>query len=177
MSNNKKSKYKIDYKTDDENWFEPCADLRLKSDLEVQFLKIHPDARLPEQANEHDAGWDIFSTESVSWKLECPMPVPTGLKMVLPPGWEAQVRPRSGLSLKGWTVCNSPGTIDAGYRGEIMVIMKPDRLTTLDKGTKIAQLVFKKVPQVSIREISKEEFEKKTNTTRGVAGFGSTGNK
>jgi len=169
--------YKKDYKTSDANWFVPNPVLTTKYDLEVSFLRTHPDAKIPVKANEDDAGWDLYSTEEVTWSSACgPKTVPTGLKMIIPPGWEAQIRPRSGLSLKGWLVCNSPGTIDAGYRGEIMIIMKPvGGVGYLLKGSKVAQIVFKRVPSVSVKEISVEEFDKNSNTTRGTGGFGSTG--
>jgi len=178
-------KYREDYKTNDKAWYEPVPNLTSNVELEVKFFKCHPEAKLPERANEDDAGWDLFSTEEVVWHYDArPQTAPTGLKMVIPSGWEAQVRPRSGMSLKGLTVCNSPGTIDAGYRGEIKVIVAPTNVNTnasnsfpiiIPKGTKIAQLVFKRVPQTSIKEISEEEFEKLSNTTRGEGGFGSTG--
>lgn len=175
--------YKADYKTDDKNWFSPVPNLQQKTDVQVKFLLCHSEAKLPDKANEDDAGWDIFSTEDVKWmNPEQPKVVSTGLKMVLPPGWEAQVRPRSGMSLKGWTIQNSPGTIDASYRGEIKVIMTPpspshsepkDRV--ISKGMKIAQLVFKRVPTVAVASITEAEFDVLSNTTRGSGGFGSTG--
>jgi dUTP pyrophosphatase len=171
--------YKEDYKTDDPAWYQPVPDFNFKTNLEVKFYRCHPNAKLPERANFDDAGWDLFLSEDVEIRAHTPTLLPTGLKMVIPSGWEAQVRPRSGMSLKGWKVCNSPGTIDAGYRGEIKVIMSSpeDQLLpmVLHTGTKIAQLVFKRVPQVSVNEISLEEFETLSNTSRGSGGFGSTG--
>ncbi len=101
--------------------------------------------------------------------------VPTGLVMLLPPGYEAQVRPRSGLALKnGITVLNAPGTIDAGFRGEIGVILfnttEVDYIVHI--GDRIAQLVIAPVTQVEPVEANEID-----ETTRGAGGFGSTGKK
>jgi dUTP pyrophosphatase len=99
--------------------------------------------------------------------------VPTGLAFGIPEGYEIQVRPRSGLSIKqGLTVVNSPGTIDSDYRGEVMVLMinlgaEPVRLT---HGDRIAQLVIKKVEQIQW-----ESVDDLSQTDRGAGGFGSTG--
>lgn len=181
--------YNRDYKTDDPNWFRPIPDLRVKSDLEVSFLRLTETAKLPERAHDSDAGWDVFSDEDIFWKWyeedRTPKAVSLGLKMILPVGWEAQMRPRSGMSLKGWRICNSPGTIDAGYRGVMKAIVAPplhrnpesgsDGGWRIDKGQKICQLVFKRVPMVSIREVSEAEFQVSEKTQRGEGGFGSTG--
>jgi dUTP pyrophosphatase len=99
--------------------------------------------------------------------------VPTGIALAVPDGWEAQVRPRSGLALNhGVTVANAPGTIDADYRGEVQVILvnlgaEPH---TVQPGDRIAQLVFAAVVQVAI-----EETDELPPTGRGAGGFGSTG--
>ena len=101
--------------------------------------------------------------------------IPTGLKLALPHGWEAQVRPRSGLALHhGITVLNSPGTIDAGYHGEICVIainLDPETPWAWEEGDRIAQLVLKQVPY-SVLDIGDVLPDR---TIRGVNGFGSTG--
>ena len=92
--------------------------------VKLGFKKIHPDAKLPKKAHKSDAGMDVCAVE-VTW-LEPfrPTLVKTGLVPDIPEGYEIQVRPRSGLALKnGVTVWNSPGTVDAGYKGEIGVIM------------------------------------------------------
>lgn len=172
--------YKEDYKTDDDAWFKPLPNLSSAVDVDVKFFRANLEAKMPERANDSDAGWDVFAVKDVKWEWDAlPKQVPTGLKMVLPEGWEAQVRSRSGMAMKGWTVCNSPGTIDAGYRGEIIIIMAPTNTTPgpciIPKGTKVAQLVFKRVPQVSVSEINEEQFAKLSNTSRGEGGFGSTG--
>jgi dUTP pyrophosphatase len=99
--------------------------------------------------------------------------VPTGIAIALPPGFEAQVRPRSGLALKyGVTVLNAPGTIDADYRGEIHVILVNlgRESFTVERGARVAQLVVAATMQVSICVV-----ETLDETTRGVRGFGSTG--
>ena len=101
--------------------------------------------------------------------------VPTGLAIALPQGFEAQVRPRSGLAAKnGVTVLNSPGTVDCDYRGEVKVILVnlgPDAFT-IERGTRIAQMVIAPVTQARLREI-----ETLDDTARGAGGFGSTGTK
>ena len=101
--------------------------------------------------------------------------VPTGLAIALPPGFEAQVRPRSGLALKhGITVLNSPGTIDADYRGEVQVILMNlgDADFVVRRGERIAQLVIAPVVQASLLEV-----KVLAATARGSGGFGSTGRK
>jgi dUTP pyrophosphatase len=99
--------------------------------------------------------------------------IPTGIAIALPPGYEAQVRPRSGLALRhGITVLNSPGTIDADYRGEIQVILVNlgRESFTIERGARVAQMVVAATMRVDIREVPSLD-----ETTRGVRGFGSTG--
>jgi dUTP pyrophosphatase len=99
--------------------------------------------------------------------------IPTGLYLEIPHGYECQVRPRSGLALKkGVSVLNTPGTIDADYRGEVGVILfnMSDSAFTVENGERIAQLVFAPVLQVEL-----DESESLTETERGAGGFGSTG--
>jgi len=99
--------------------------------------------------------------------------VPTGLAIALPPGFEAQIRPRSGLALKqGITVVNAPGTIDADYRGEVGVILinHGDTPFTIDRGLRIAQMVVAPVTQAVWNEV-----DELTESARGTGGFGSTG--
>lgn len=101
--------------------------------------------------------------------------IPTGLCLALPPGWEAQVRPRSGLALNhGVTVLNAPGTIDSDYRGEIRVILinHGREPFVISRGSRIAQLVLARYEQVSW-----SEAEVLDETTRGAGGFGSTGHE
>jgi len=130
---------------------------------------------LPTYATEQSAGMDLTAAieEAVELGAGERMLIPTGLSIALPAGYEAQVRPRSGLAIKhGVTVLNSPGTIDADYRGEISVIIanmgKED--FTIERGMRIAQMVIAKHETVEW-----EVVEELTETERGAGGFGSTG--
>lgn len=139
----------------------------------LRFKKVHPDAVLPAYAHKSDAGMDLRSVADVVIAPGGRALVPTGLVMLLPPGYEAQVRPRSGLALKhGVTVLNTPGTIDSGYRGEVGVILANfgDADFTVKKGDKIAQAVIAPVTQPEIVETGTID-----ETDRGADGFGSTG--
>ena len=132
---------------------------------------------IPEYATPLSAGIDLRASlkESISVDAFDSRLIPTGLYIELPEGYEAQVRPRSGLALKYQiTVLNSPGTIDADYRGEIGVILMnhSDTPFIIEPGDRIAQLVFNKVEQAEFIEV--EELSK---TERGKGGFGHTGNK
>ena len=141
--------------------------------MKVLFRKIDPAARLPSYAHPGDAGMDLFSVEEVSLPPGGRALVHTGLVMQLPPDAEAQVRPRSGFALKhGVTVLNTPGTIDAGYRGEVGVILinHGDVDFLVEKGMKIAQMVVSPVVRATIEETSVTD-----ETDRGTGGFGSTG--
>ncbi|MBR4476324.1 MAG: dUTP diphosphatase [Kiritimatiellae bacterium] len=141
--------------------------------MTLRFKRIHPDAALPSYAHASDAGMDVRSVEDVTVPAKGRVLVHTGLVMLLPPMFEAQVRPRSGLALKhGITVLNTPGTIDAGYRGEVGVILANfgDSDFEVRKGDKIAQIVVAPVLQAQI-----EEADVIDETDRGSGGFGSTG--
>ena len=141
--------------------------------MTVKFRRIDPSATLPSYAHPGDAGMDIRSMEELTIEPGARSLVHTGLVMVLPQGYEAQVRPRSGLALKnGVTVLNTPGTIDAGYRGEVGVILanfgsEPFRV---EKGSKIAQIVVAPCTRAEIEETVEVDA-----TERGEGGFGSTG--
>ena len=134
---------------------------------------LSADATLPSYATDGAAGLDLRSTEEVSLSpLERKL-VPTGLKIALPDGYEAQVRPRSGLALKkGISMVNTPGTIDCDYRGEIGVILinLSDSVVQLEKGERIAQLVVAPVARAEMVVVSSLD-----DTERGDGGFGSTG--
>ena len=139
----------------------------------LKFKRIHPDAVLPAYAHPSDAGMDIRSVEDIVIPAGKRALVHTGLVMLLPPMYEAQVRPRSGLALKsGVTVLNTPGTIDSGYRGEVGVILANfgDADFQVKKGDKIAQVVIAPVTQPEVVET--DEIDE---TDRGAGGFGSTG--
>ena len=141
--------------------------------MTLRFKRVHPDAKLPAYARPGDAGMDLRSVEDVVVPRFGRALVKTGLVMMLPPGYEAQVRPRSGLALKhGVTVLNTPGTIDSGYRGEVGVILANfgDSDFHVAKGDRVAQLVVVPVTQAEIVETNVID-----ETDRGAGGFGSTG--
>ena len=141
--------------------------------MTVRFKRVHPDASLPAYARPGDAGMDVRSVDDVEIAPGARALVHTGLVMMLPPGYEAQVRPRSGLALKhGVTVLNTPGTIDEGYRGEVGVILANfgDAPFPVKKGDRIAQVVIAPVTTANV-----EETDVVDETDRGSGGFGSTG--
>jgi dUTP pyrophosphatase len=130
---------------------------------------------LPDYATEGSAGLDLLAAvaEAVTLQPGARALIPTGLTMALPQGYEGQVRPRSGLALKhGLTVLNSPGTIDADYRGEVQVIVinLGEEPVTVARGMRIAQLVLAPVTRGSLEEVSTLP-----SSVRGEGGFGSTG--
>ena len=139
------------------------------------FLKTADGAAVPLYATDYSSGVDLCALvdEPVVLKpLERAL-IPTGLFMGIPEGFEAEVRPRSGIAVKhGVTVLNTPGTIDADYRGEIKVILinLGNEPFTINKGDRIAQMVFKKLARVEFRRVADL-----TDTCRGEGGFGSTG--
>lgn len=139
-----------------------------KPTLKVQ--RVLTTATLPSYQTDGAAGFDLASAEEVRLIAGQITPVRTGLIFEIPYGYEVQIRSRSGWTGKGVTVANQPGTIDSDYRGEIILLMSSLINTTLPIGTRLAQGVFAKVPQVRIVEggIS-------FNTDRGSSGFGSTG--
>jgi dUTP pyrophosphatase len=144
------------------------------SKLEIAVQKLHADVKMPAYAHEGDAGLDLYSTINHTLQPGERVLIPTGLKMAIPHGYEGQVRPKSGLALKhGLTVLNTPGTVDAPYRGEVGVILinlDPKTPYEVKKGEKVAQMVFNKVEYATFTEASDL-----TATTRGEGGFGSTG--
>ncbi|OYW78534.1 MAG: deoxyuridine 5'-triphosphate nucleotidohydrolase [Sphingobacteriia bacterium 32-37-4] len=132
---------------------------------------------LPSYATLGSSGMDIraFMTEPIVLQPSERGLVPTGLFVEIPPGYEIQIRPRSGLAIKqGITCLNSPGTIDADYRGEIKVILinLSNEPQTINPGDRIAQMVVQKVELV--QWVAVEEL---SNSDRGTGGFGSTGSK
>lgn len=128
---------------------------------------------LPRYMTEGAAGLDLCADSAcVLGPMERAL-VPTGLAIAIPPGYEGQVRPRSGLAVKrGVTVLNAPGTIDSDYRGEVQVILVnlSDRHVELARGERIAQLVLAKVERAELVEVAEL-----AETARGDGGFGSTG--
>jgi len=142
--------------------------------MKIRVKKLRPDAALPEYAHgpAEDAGMDLRAAEPVVLLPRIPQAVPTGLAIELPPGYEAQVRPRSGLALKhAISLPNSPATIDPGYRGEIRVILINLGVSDyrIEKGDRIAQLVVARYEPVEWEEGDL------TGTNRGEGGFGSSG--
>ena len=153
--------------------------MTLTIDLRVQRLPHAQGLPLPRYETSGAAGMDLIAAlaEGETMVLapgERAM-VPTGLAIALPEGFEAQVRPRSGLAAKnGVTVLNSPGTIDCDYRGEVKVILinHGREAFTIERGTRIAQMVVAPMTQAVFREV-----ETLDETARGAGGFGSTGTK
>ena len=140
--------------------------------IRVKIKKI-ADVKTPSYAHKGDAGVDLYAAEDYLLKPMERKLIGTGIKIEIPYGYEAQVRPKSGLAIEhGISHANSIGTIDSGYRGEIKVplINLSDKAYKIEKGKKIAQMVFAKVEEAVFEEI--EELEE---TTRNEQGFGSTG--
>ena len=141
-------------------------------------VRRHPHAKgleAPRPASGGSAGLDLRAAIDERWTLEPGERrlVPTGFSIELPPGWEGQVRPRSGLALRhGITLLNSPGTVDSDYRGEVRVILANlgQDPFVVERGDRIAQLVVAAVAEVTV-----EEVEELDPTHRGAGGFGSTG--
>ena len=130
---------------------------------------------IPAKAHADDAAFDLCSRVDISIPVNKSTLVPTGVFMELPVNYEAQVRPRSGLALKhNITLTNSPGTIDAGYRGEVGVIMFNHGPAEFEvkRGDRIAQMVITELPEVEL-----ELAESLAESDRGAGGFGSTGRK
>jgi dUTP pyrophosphatase len=145
--------------------------------LEVKILDNGFGLPLPKYETEGAAGLDLFAATKESTKIiisprKAEM-IPTGIAISVPPGYEAQIRPRSGLAAKnGITVLNSPGTIDSDYRGEILVMLinHSNKDFEILRGMRIAQMVISKIEQFNL--ISVDELD---TTDRGKDGFGSTG--
>lgn len=141
--------------------------------LQIRFVKLREGAHIPQKAHEDDAGFDLYASEDFLLKAHSFGCVPTAISMELPRGTEAQVRPRSGLAARhGITVLNAPGTIDAGYRGEVKVILinHGDNDFEITAGMRIAQLVISSVINASFVEVSSLD-----RSDRGEGGFGSSG--
>ncbi|MBX2992402.1 MAG: dUTP diphosphatase [Bacteroidetes bacterium] len=148
------------------------------SDSKVQITRINGDAKdipLPNYATEHSAGMDICAAVEGEFLLKAGETalIPSGFAIALPEGYEAQIRPRSGIAIKHQiTVLNSPGTIDADYRGEVKVILtnlgKHDFV--IKRGERIAQMVIARYSRIVW-----EERESLEETQRGAGGFGHTG--
>ena len=148
-----------------------------EAEARIQVLRLAEarDLPLPGRGTPRSAGLDLRA------RLDAPLEippggralVPTGIAVALPEGYEAQVRPRSGLALReGLTLLNTPGTVDEDYRGEIQLILVNlgDRSVTVRRGERVAQMVIHKLPRVAL-----EEVESLPASERGAGGFGHTG--
>jgi len=142
--------------------------------VDVLIVRLDPDLPLPSAAHPGDAGLDLYCTSDVVLRPGERAAVPTGIAIALPPGYAAFVHPRSGLALRhGLTMVNAPGTIDAGYRGEVSVLLlntDPHESVTLRRGDRIAQLMVQQVAQVVLHEV-----QRLPGSHRADGGFGSTG--
>lgn len=144
--------------------------------IDIKIINLNERNPIPKYANLFDSGVDAYANTFLDIVIGIgrSVHVPLGIKVAGVEGYEIQVRPRSGLALKeGITVLNSPGTIDAGYRGELGVILinHGTRPFRVEPGMKVCQLVLQKVEKINFIQV--DRFEDTTN--RGAAGYGSTG--
>ena len=142
--------------------------------MQMRIQKLRPDAVLPKYAHgpHEDAGMDLCAVEDATLEPGVPRLVPTGLTVEIPPGYEAQMRPRSGLALKhAITMPNAPGTIDPGYRGDLRVILLNlgQDAYTVHAGDRIAQMIVARYEAVEWVE------GELADSARGTGGFGSSG--
>jgi dUTP pyrophosphatase len=159
---------------------EPAAEPALEppaepaADLEVAIVRLDPGLPLPSYAHPGDAGADLHTTVDVSLAPGERALVPTGIGVALPEGYVALVHPRSGLAARhGLSIVNTPGTVDAGYRGEVKVMLinhDPVTAVELRRGDRIAQLVFQRVERARFVEVGQLP-----ESVRGPGGYGSTG--
>ncbi|WP_372338978.1 dUTP diphosphatase [Actinoplanes sp. RD1] len=142
--------------------------------MDIQVRLLDPDLPVPAYAHPGDAGADLYAAEGVELAPGERRPVRTGLAVALPEGYVGLVHPRSGLAARlGVTVLNAPGTVDAGYRGEILVMLiNHDRANTvkISRGDRIAQLVVQRVERAVFHVV-----DELPETSRGAGGHGSTG--
>jgi dUTP pyrophosphatase len=144
------------------------------SSVQVLITRLDPDLPLPRYAKGGDAGADIVSRIDITLAPGERALVPTGIAIALPDGYVALVHPRSGLAIKhGVTMVNAPGTVDAGYRGELQIILinhDKSESVSFKRGDRIAQLVIQKVERAEFVEV-----RDLPGSGRGIGGFGSTG--
>jgi dUTP pyrophosphatase len=142
--------------------------------IKLPIKRLDPEIELPSYAYEGDAGLDLRAAEDVSLAPLERRLIPTGLAIAIPEGYAGFVQPRSGLSLRqGLSMANTPGLVDAHYRGELKVAainLDPKKTITIERGERIAQLVIQRVPIVDLVEV--DELDE---TDRGAGGFGSSG--
>ena len=142
--------------------------------VDVLIKRLDPDLPLPARSHPGDAGVDLMAAADVDLAPGARAVVPTGVAIALPDGYAAFVHPRSGLAAKhGVTIVNAPGTVDAGYRGEIRVTLlntDPAQAVSFSRGDRIAQLVIQRVASPVFHEV-----DSLPGSARGESGFGSTG--
>lgn len=142
--------------------------------MQVNIVRLDPDLPLPSYAHPGDAGADLFAREDVTLQPGERRLVPTGIALALPEGYVALVHPRSGLAHRnGLSLVNAPGTIDAGYRGEVQVCLvnlDPATPIELRRGDRIAQLVIQRFETAAFVEV-----DTLPDSSRGAGGYGSTG--
>jgi dUTP pyrophosphatase len=152
----------------------PAPTTPLPADLDVAIVRLDPDLPLPSYAHPGDAGADLCTTVDVSLAPGERALVPTGIGIALPEGYVALVHPRSGLAARhGLSIVNTPGTVDAGYRGEIKVMLinhDPVTAVELRRGDRVAQLVIQRFERARFVEV-----ERLPDSVRGDGGYGSTG--
>ena len=140
----------------------------------IQILRLDPDLPVPSYAHPGDAGADLVTRVDVTLRPLERCTVPTGVAIALPDGYAAFVHPRSGLAARtGLTLVNAPGTVDAGYRGEIQVT-----LLNTDAGTPVVLRRGDRIAQLVVQRVSRARFvgvERLPGSVRGTGGFGSTG--
>ncbi|WP_404468651.1 dUTP diphosphatase [Sutcliffiella horikoshii] len=141
--------------------------------MQLEVIKSHPDALIPKYAHLSDSGLDLYSIEEAYIQPNETISIRTGIRINLPVGTEAQIRPRSGLAFKkSITILNTPGTIDQGFTGEIVILMinHGKEKFLIEKHMRIAQMVIAPIIKVNITEVA--SFP---NKDRNEKGFGSTG--
>jgi len=147
-----------------------------RADITLRVKILRPGAKIPVRMSDGASGFDLHALLDTDYKIlsrSQRIVVPTGLAVAVPPGYEGQVRPRSGLAKNnGLTVLNTPGTLDADFRGEVCVLLinLGDEPFQIKSGERIAQLVIVPIPRVTI-----EMVDELDETVRGAGGFGSTG--
>ena len=141
--------------------------------VRLPVLRVDATLPLPAYARPDDAGLDLYAAEPVTLAPGARALVPTGIAVAIPPGFAGFVRPRSGLALRhGVTLLNTPGLVDAGYRGEVKVLLvnHGDAPVSLSRGDRVAQLVVQRVERIAVAPVAELP-----ESARGTGGFGSTG--
>jgi len=145
----------------------------MTENVRVPVLRVDAALPVPAYARPDDAGLDLYAAEAVTLAPGARALVPTGIALAIPPGFAGFVLPRSGLALRhGVTLLNTPGLVDAGYRGEVKVLLvnHGDAPVSLSRGDRVAQLVVQRVERVALAPVAELP-----ESARGAGGFGSTG--